>query len=167
MTDWEDFGTFILCERFRSYIAYFLCLAAQASLLAPRHEVGDAVPEWYRVKVLQGDTACWDIVSGHSSQSAGRWVELNHTVEGKKKPPWPYSTSELHRPSDRCLSRTIVPTFADEGVACWDQCHSSIFLLKLDIFLKLKAWKNRENLLKQHPYIYISCCPYSILDEVL
>jgi hypothetical protein len=30
-----------------------------------------------------------------------------------KKIPWPESASELYRPSDRCLSAKLVPTFAD------------------------------------------------------
>jgi hypothetical protein len=29
--------------------------------------------------------------------------------------PWPESTSELYRPSDRRLSTKLVPTFADRG----------------------------------------------------
>jgi hypothetical protein len=32
------------------------------------------------------------------------------------KTPWPYSTSELYRPSDRRLSAKLVPTFADKGL---------------------------------------------------
>jgi hypothetical protein len=32
-----------------------------------------------------------------------------------KKTPWPYSASELYRPSDRRLSAKLVPTFADRG----------------------------------------------------
>jgi hypothetical protein len=35
-----------------------------------------------------------------------------HTI---KKTPWPYSLSELCRPSDRRLSAKLVPTFADRG----------------------------------------------------
>jgi hypothetical protein len=32
-----------------------------------------------------------------------------------KKTPWPEPSSELYRPSDRRLSATLVPTFADTG----------------------------------------------------
>jgi hypothetical protein len=32
-----------------------------------------------------------------------------------KKTPWPESTNELYRPSDRHLSVKLVPTFADRG----------------------------------------------------
>jgi hypothetical protein len=32
-----------------------------------------------------------------------------------KQTPWPESTSELHRPSDRRFSAKLVPTFADRG----------------------------------------------------
>jgi hypothetical protein len=33
----------------------------------------------------------------------------------KKKTQWSESASELYRPSDRCLSAKLVPTFADRG----------------------------------------------------
>jgi hypothetical protein len=33
----------------------------------------------------------------------------------KKKTPWSESASELYRPSDRCLSAKLLPTFADRG----------------------------------------------------
>jgi hypothetical protein len=36
-------------------------------------------------------------------------------VISNKKTPWPESASELYRPSDRCLSVKLVPTFADRG----------------------------------------------------
>jgi hypothetical protein len=32
-----------------------------------------------------------------------------------KKTPWPESASELYRPSDRCLSAKLLPTFEDRG----------------------------------------------------
>jgi CBS-domain-containing membrane protein len=32
-----------------------------------------------------------------------------------KQTPWSESTSELYRPSDRCLSVKLVPTFTDRG----------------------------------------------------
>jgi hypothetical protein len=35
----------------------------------------------------------------------------------KRQTPWHESTSELFRPSDRCLSVNLVPTFADRGVS--------------------------------------------------
>jgi hypothetical protein len=38
-------------------------------------------------------------------------------VETKKQTSWPESVSELYRPSDRCLSAKLVPTFADVGVS--------------------------------------------------
>jgi hypothetical protein len=39
----------------------------------------------------------------------------HHFNKVKKKTPWPESASELYRPSDRCLSAKLVPTFADRG----------------------------------------------------
>jgi hypothetical protein len=36
--------------------------------------------------------------------------KINH-----KKTLWRKSASELYRPSDRCLSAKLVPTFADRG----------------------------------------------------
>jgi hypothetical protein len=36
-----------------------------------------------------------------------------------KQTPWPESASELYRPSDRCLSPKLRPTFADRG------CHEA------------------------------------------
>jgi hypothetical protein len=35
--------------------------------------------------------------------------------KNKKITPWPESLNELYRPSYRCLSVKLVPTFADEG----------------------------------------------------
>jgi hypothetical protein len=32
-----------------------------------------------------------------------------------KQTPWSLSASELYRPSDRCMSAKLVPTFADRG----------------------------------------------------
>jgi hypothetical protein len=34
-----------------------------------------------------------------------------------KQTPWSEPASELYRPSDRCLSAKLVPTFADRGVS--------------------------------------------------
>jgi hypothetical protein len=39
-----------------------------------------------------------------------------YTKRKQKQTPWPESSSELYRPSDRRLSAKLVPTFADRGV---------------------------------------------------
>jgi hypothetical protein len=39
-----------------------------------------------------------------------------HKKKGEKKPPWHKSASKLYRLSDRRLSETLVPTFADRGL---------------------------------------------------
>jgi hypothetical protein len=39
----------------------------------------------------------------------------NNTSKTSKQTPWPESTSELYRPSDRRLSAKLVSTFADRG----------------------------------------------------
>jgi hypothetical protein len=53
-------------------------------------------------------------------------VSINVSVAGEKvrvlvflniRTPWPQSTSELYRRSDRRLSAKLVPTFADRGVS--------------------------------------------------
>jgi hypothetical protein len=41
----------------------------------------------------------------------------NQALQIIKKTTWPESVSELHRPSDHCLSAKLVPTFADRGVS--------------------------------------------------
>jgi hypothetical protein len=47
-----------------------------------------------------------------------RLRKLSHTINNKQKQtPWPQSTSELYRPSDRHLSAKLVPTLQIEGVA--------------------------------------------------
>jgi hypothetical protein len=70
---------------------------------------------------------------------------LNH------KTPWPETTSELYRPSDRWLSAKLVPTFADRGchvvsvadpysstIAFLD--HSSYFFFQVAPQLYSKGW---------------------------
>jgi hypothetical protein len=42
-------------------------------------------------------------------------LSYSQEVRKRLKTPWPESASELCRPSDRCLSAKIVPTFADRG----------------------------------------------------
>jgi hypothetical protein len=40
---------------------------------------------------------------------------INIIITTQKKTPWPQSTSELYRPSERGLSAKLVPIFADRG----------------------------------------------------
>jgi hypothetical protein len=49
--------------------------------------------------------------------SAWRWPTRAETCSGSKnkQTPWSQSASELHRPSDRHLSKKWMPTFADRG----------------------------------------------------
>jgi hypothetical protein len=50
-----------------------------------------------------------------SSVSNSRWDSVVVVSALLAKTPWPESASELYRPSDRCLSAKLVPTFADRG----------------------------------------------------
>jgi hypothetical protein len=42
-------------------------------------------------------------------------LTLNGKMKNKKNTPWPESTSELYRPSDRRLLARLVATFVDRG----------------------------------------------------
>jgi hypothetical protein len=62
------------------------------------------------LRFLPKNMTCMFILTAHATCPAN----YNNT---KKQTPWPESTSDLYRPSDRRLSANLVPTFADRGVS--------------------------------------------------
>jgi hypothetical protein len=87
--------------------------------------------QWYRINWLSGHHPSssshlnrfgdWAVFVNSAQSTA---LVRNHTstkqyhiLYKQKQTPWPESVSELYRPSDRCLSAKLVPTFADR------RCH--------------------------------------------
>jgi hypothetical protein len=67
---------------------------------------------WATVLPFESGKSCWmDFGSLHISDFTLYWLLR---VAGKKT-PWPESTSEPYRPSNRRLSAKLVPIFADRG----------------------------------------------------
>jgi hypothetical protein len=62
------------------------------------------------------------------------WVCTEASIKKKKETPWPGSTSELYRPSDRRFSAKLVQAFAESDA----NCHA-IFRKSLETFFRKVA----------------------------